>query len=473
MPSRSPARAAWRDRRWCTSCRGYYTSAYCGCAWAAWRKQAAGAPSVDAPGWEAAPAKDWTRAAWHSQSQAEASWSGSQGRARSTSSGRRRERSLSRQRKPSAAALWGTWEQRESLGKLRAAEKACIAAGDPEGAAAVAGQCDAALETMYEALPMAARIAYWEGRRDAQHDVIARLEELAALQQSKLGKTKTALGAAKQDLATQERKLTDLAAEQTSWGPGSDLAAPDSHGGCGSWDGYTWDYSAMAWVWKDEVPSRPAAQHEDPAIAVSDPYLQADLELKDNLLLLLSQVHAHAPSSNAWQLAEGLQRQTCRLGLQGARVKSEPGSAAPSPTASQASTVPYSPAHHPFRAHAAAAPVVPLPAAPLGAAGAPGSAPSLQARAKAAPRPTGRLIPAKRGGRPVAKRVGVASPARTAVAAVDLQKVRIGASECVIIDDGDMSADGEGFVADLVTAPRAARAAAFPQAAVEAAPALA
>jgi hypothetical protein len=83
------------------------------------------------------------------------------------------------------------------------------------------------------------------------------------------------------------------------------------------------------------------------------------------------------------------------------------------------------------------------------------------------------MIPAKRGGRPVAKRVGVASPARTAAAAVDLQKVRIGAAEVVIIDDGDMSADGEGYVLDLLTAPLAARAAAFPQAAVEAVPALA
>ena len=83
------------------------------------------------------------------------------------------------------------------------------------------------------------------------------------------------------------------------------------------------------------------------------------------------------------------------------------------------------------------------------------------------------MIPAKRGGRPVAKRVGVASPARTAVAAVDLQKVRIGAAEVVIIDDGEMSADGEGYIMDLVAAPLAAHAAAFPQAAVEAAAALA
>ena len=87
--------------------------------------------------------------------------------------------------------------------------------------------------------------------------------------------------------------------------------------------------------WKDEAPPRLAAlQQADPPSAVSDPYLQADMELKDNLLLLLSQVHAHAPTSNAWQLAEGLQRQTSRLALQGARVKSEPDSAAPSPTAS-------------------------------------------------------------------------------------------------------------------------------------------
>ena len=170
------------------------------------------------------------------------------------------------------------------------------------------------------------------------------------------------------------------------------------------------------------------------------------------------------------ELAEGLQRQASRHALQGARVKTEPGAAAPSPTASLASTVPYSPAPHPFRAPAAAAPVVPLPAALHGAAGAPGPSPSLQERAKAAPRPTGRMIPAKRGGRPVAKRVGVASPARTAAAAVDLQRVRVGAAEVVIIDDGDMSADGEGYVLDILATPRAA---AFPQAAVEAAPALA
>jgi hypothetical protein len=101
----------------------------------------------------------------------------------------------------------------------------------------------------------------------------------------------------------------------------------------------------------------------------------------------------------------------------------------------------------------------------------------LQARAKAAPRPAGRLIPAKRGnrpiGRPVAKRLGVASPARSTVAAVDLQKVRLGATDVVIIDDGDMEADGEGYVSDLAPALAAARAAAFPQAAVEAAAALA
>ena len=202
---------------------------------------------------------------------------------------------------------------------------------------------------------------------------------------------------------------------------------------------------------------------------VSDPYLQADLELKDNLLLLLQQVHEHAPTSNAWALAEGIQLQTSRLAAQGARVKLEPGSAAPTPTASQASTVRYSPAQHPFRAHAAAAPMVPFTAAPSGVAGAPTAAPSLQARAKAAPRPAGRLIPAKRGGRPVARRVGVASPARTTAVAVDLQKVRIGAAELVIIDDGDMSADGEGYVLDILNAPPATRPAAFPHAAVEAA----
>jgi hypothetical protein len=53
--------------------------------------------------------------------------------------------------------------------------------------------------------------------------------------------------------------------------------------------------------------------------------------------------------------------------------------------------------------------------------------------------------------------------------AVDLQKVRIGAAELVIIDDGDMSADGEGYVLDLLNAPLATHPAAFPHAAVEAA----
>jgi hypothetical protein len=305
-------------------------------------------------------------------------WSSAQGRARSTSSGRRRERSLSRQKKPSEAGLWGTWEQRELLAKLRAAEKACVAAGDSEGAAAVSAQCDAALESMYEALPMHARIAYWEGRHAAQLELISRLQELAALQHTKLGRTKVALLVAEQDLSTQERKISDLATEQASWGPGTDLAAQDPYGGGDTWDNYVWDYGSMSWVWDDQAPPRPAApQIADPPAVDSDPYLVADLELKDNLLALLSQVHAHAPSSNAWQLAEGLQRQTARLALQGARVKSEPGSAAPSPTASQASTLAYSPALSPFRdraaptAAAAAAPVAPLATVPLAAVGHP------------------------------------------------------------------------------------------------------
>ena len=304
MPSRSPARASWRDRRWCATCRGYYTSAYCGCAWAAWRKEAAAAPSAAALGWEA-PAKERTWAAWSqtgaSSSPPAAAWPGTQSRARSTSSGRRRERSLSRQKKPSEAGLWGTWEQRELLAKLRAAEKACVAAGDSEGAAAVSAQCDAALESMYEALPMHARIACWEGRHAAQLELISRLQELAALQHTKLGRTKAALLVAEQDLSTQERKISDLATEQASWGPGTDLAAQDPYGGGDTWDNYVWDYGSMSWVWDDQALPRPAApQIADPPAVDSDPYLVADMELKDNLLALLSQVHAHAPSSNAW-----------------------------------------------------------------------------------------------------------------------------------------------------------------------------
>ena len=59
-------------------------------------------------------------------------------------------------------------------------------------------------------------------------------------------------------------------------------------------------------------------------------------------------------------------------------------------------------------------------------------------------------------------------------AAVDLQRVRVGAAEVVLIDEDEMSADGEeGYVLDLVGASPAAHAAAFPQAAVEAAAALA
>jgi hypothetical protein len=69
--------------------------------------------------------------------------------------------------------------------------------------------------------------------------------------------------------------------------------------------------------------------------------------------------------------------------------------------------------------------------------------------------------------------VGVASPARSTSGAVDVQKLRFGASETVIIDDAAMEADGEGFVLDLINGPTGARPAAFPQAAVEAAAALA
>ena len=113
---------------------------------------------------------------------------------------------------------------------MRAAAKACSTAGDTEGLIAIETQIQAQSETMYEALPMAARIAHWEGRREAQVALIGKLEELSVLQQAKLAKTTAAMEAAVQELATQERKLTELAAEQSSWGPGSDLAAP---GTCG------------------------------------------------------------------------------------------------------------------------------------------------------------------------------------------------------------------------------------------------
>jgi hypothetical protein len=47
--------------------------------------------------------------------------------------------------------------------------------------------------------------------------------------------------------------------------------------------------------------------------------------------------------------------------------------------------------------------------------------------------------------------------------------VRIGAAVVVIVDDANMSADGEGFIVDRVASGSGAPAAAFPQAAEEAA----
>jgi hypothetical protein len=335
---------------------------------------------------------------------------------------------------------------------------------------------------MYEALPMYARIEFWEGKVAAQHGVIARLTELAALQLLKLNKTKDERAAAEDDLATQQRKLRELAEEQASWGPGTDLAAPEVAGGAASWDGYVWDYHDMCWKWQDDAQSWPAALPHaahvvaDPQPAVTDPYLVVDAELQDHLLQFLGQVHEHAPHSRAWALAEGLQMQSSRHAALNARVKLESGAAAPSPTPSQVSTVAYS--QHPFKSPTAAAPV----AAGAAAAAPCRAAPSLQARAKGLPRATGtlnaamrRLVPAKRGGHTVMRRVGVASPARSSAGVVNVQKLQFGAAETVIIDDAamDADADGEGFVADLVDGPTGARPAAFPQAAGEAAAALA
>ena len=125
-----------------------------------------------------------------------------------------------------------------ALDSMRTAAKACTDAGDSEGVIAIETQIQAQLESMYEALPMAARIAHWEGRCEAQVVLIGKLEELTTLQQAKkLVKTRTALAAAAQELATQERKLTELAAEQSSWGSGFDLAAPVAGDSCDSWDG--------------------------------------------------------------------------------------------------------------------------------------------------------------------------------------------------------------------------------------------
>jgi hypothetical protein len=331
---------------------------------------------------------------------------------------------------------------------------------------------------MYEALPMHARIAHWEGRAAAQTELLARLKELAALQQSKLAKTKAAVLAAEQELSTQQRKLSDLAAEQESWGPGTDLATQDPYGGAESWDNYVWCYDSMSYVWRDPAPPRPAAQQASvSAAAVSDPYLVADLELKDGLLTLLGQVHAHAPNSNAWRLAEGIQRQTARLALKDDRAKSEAGSAAPSPTASQASTLPYSPGPSPFQSRTTAAPAAPA-AAPVAAAGTATPivtpAPSLHARAKAAPRPMGRLFPAKRGNRAAPKpRIGVASPARTVPATVDIHKVRVGAAEVVLIDDDENENEEDMVFGAMDVVQDGEHAAAFPQAAEEAAAGLA
>ena len=250
MPSRSPARKTWQARRWCTVCRSYYSSsASCGCGWS-WGDHPANAAKGAAHAWSKEASHTWNKdahpsATWHSQSPTQATaasashsapWSGSQARTRSTSSGRRRERSLSRQRKSSTAALGGSWEQREALEKLRAAARACSDAGDADGAAAVEAQVDAALEAMYEALPMAARIQHWENRRTAQVNLVDRLGELAALQTAKLAKTKATLLVAQDDLATHERKLAELAAEQAAWGPGTDLAASDPYGGGDTWD---------------------------------------------------------------------------------------------------------------------------------------------------------------------------------------------------------------------------------------------
>ena len=288
MASRSPARPSWRDRRWCTQCRAYFYGAYCGCAWSAWKTQKATASTGAALGW-AAPAEDWAHGS------RTATWTATQGRGRSTSSGRRRERSLSRQKKPEA--IWGTWEQRERLAKLRAAEKACTAAGDSEGAASVAAQCDALVEDMYEALPMHARIAHWEARAAAQAGFLARLKELAALQQSKLTKTKAAVLAAEEELSTQQRKLSDLAAEQPRWGPITELAAHDPYGGGDSWDSYVWCYDSMSYVWRDSAPPRPAALHAPAAAAAGgDAGLLADQELKNGLLQLLGKFMRMRPT---------------------------------------------------------------------------------------------------------------------------------------------------------------------------------
>ena len=322
MPPRSPSRA-WL----CPKCGEWRSGWYCGTCWrgkgqkgassqpsgaqshaayknqgagGAWRSRSHGAGVAHSASADAAqsaatgavPAAEWSQGQGRARSSSvdaahSASWPHSQARPRSTSSGRRRERSLSRQRKTPAAALWGSWEQREALDRLRAAAKACAAAGDSEGVTVVETQVEAVHEAMYEALPMAARIAHWEGRREAQLGLISRLEELATLQRAKLAKTRAAHGAAQQDLAMHERKLTELAAEQAeqpSWGPGSVRAAPGSHDPCDSWDGYAWDYSSMAWVWKADGQSPPAAPPAAPAIALTDPYHLSDLALKDNLM---------------------------------------------------------------------------------------------------------------------------------------------------------------------------------------------
>jgi hypothetical protein len=86
----------------------------------------------------------------------------------------------------------------------------------------------------------------------------------------------------------------------------------------------------------------------------------------------------------------------------------------------------------------------------------------------------GRLFPAKRGNRAAPKpRIGVASPARTVPATVDIHKVRVGAAEVVLIDDDENENEEDMVFGAMDVVQDGEQAAAFPQAAEEAAAGLA
>ena len=349
----------WRPAEW----------TYCGpCRPVGGALPSAGAPSSQRSSSRGRRSKSPARrAAWANWTAPPGDPAGADGaqasRTRSTSSARRRRRkgTSAGTGGPQQGWLPGSWEQQQVVLRLREASAALRkAGGDAEQVQAVEQQLQLAEEMLWDAQPAAARLEHHRKCTAALEHYCSELVKLQDLQRTKLARTLERLTKAREDWAIARRKVQDLEDQGT--------AEPMDATGADGWDEHWyWDYDHDEWSWdpnrqdRKQLPPPPPPPGQryrisTPPVAVTaDPYgdpvhteedaWASDGDLADSLVKFLAEVHGAAQTASpaAAQTASLLAAAVAgrAKGRTLVSVKSDP--ATPLRSASQTSTVPYSP----------------------------------------------------------------------------------------------------------------------------------